>query len=37
MMDPDWLARRIIAAVAATMIAVFLAGLFLAFLLGGQP
>ena len=36
-MDPHWLARRMIAATAATMIAVFLAGAFVAFVLGGQP
>ena len=34
MMDPDY-TRRLIAAVAATMIAVFLGGMFLAFLIGG--
>ena len=35
MIDPDWYTRRLIAATAATMTAVFLAGLFVAFLVGG--
>jgi hypothetical protein len=35
-MDPQWLARRMLAAIAATMVAVFLAGAFVAFLIGGS-